>query len=265
MSHADEKTTRPVPPPLGNLLARYLDQRAVDQAEGLTAPDLGGEVVPFDAAPVQTVDARLAWQEATAVLNATVPAKTLNVPPEWPLVVLGQEPVVALAFAAGNFPQMVRQFQPMLHQGKLGELRTPAGRPIPAPALTVWAEQTLAKKVYPQAILALGALRLARHFDRADELAQQHRAEVPPAWRAAYANEEAALLWHRGRAEPAADLWNAQPESVAVLFNRGMAALFLDRPAAALASLTRAAEALPETGAWFHLAQLYLTLARMHA
>jgi hypothetical protein len=264
MSH-DETITRPVPPPLGDLLARYLDRRAVDQADGLTVPDLGGEVTPFDAAPVQTVDARLAWQEANAFLSGATPAKTPAVPPEWPVVVLGQEPIVALAFAAGNFPQMVRQFQPMLHQGKLGELRTPAGRPIQAPALVAWAEQTLAKKVFPQGLSALGALRLARHYDRAAELTEVHRADVPAEWREAFANEEAALLWHRGRVEESARLWNAQDETVPVLFNRGMAALFLDKPTEALGSLTRAAEGLPETGAWFHLAQLYLTLARMHA
>ena len=87
------------------------------------------------------------------------------------------------------------------------------------------------------------------------------RCKPPAEWRAAHANEEAALAWHRGRADEAAALWQKQSESVPVLFNRGMAALFLGDAVTAHEALTRAAAALPETGAWHHLARLYLALA----
>jgi predicted Zn-dependent protease len=86
---------------------------------------------------------------------------------------------------------------------------------------------------------------------------------VPAAWRAAWTNETAALAWQRGRVEDAVRLWTALPESVPVLFNRGMAALFLSRPAEARASLAQAAAQLPEDSAWHHLARLYLALAEM--
>jgi hypothetical protein len=46
-----------------------------------------------------------------------------------------------------------------------------------------------------------------------------------------------------------------------VLFNRGMAALFLGESADARAALSRAVALLPESSAWHHLARLYLTLA----
>ncbi len=92
---------------------------------------------------------------------------------------------------------------------------------------------------------------------------QRHRAAVPAAWQAAWANEEAALAWHRGRPEEAAALWQEQPESLPVLFNRGMAALFLGRPGEARAPLSAAIARLPEDSGWHHLACLYLALAEM--
>jgi hypothetical protein len=50
---------------------------------------------------------------------------------------------------------------------------------------------------------------------------------------------------------------------VPVWFNRGLAALFLNEANTARALLRQAAEKLPETGAWHHLARLYLALAEM--
>jgi len=51
------------------------------------------------------------------------------------------------------------------------------------------------------------------------------------------------------------------PDSVPILFNRGMAALFLDRPADARAALRTAVEKIPESSGWHHLGRLYLALA----
>src|SRR5438270_863579 len=86
---------------------------------------------------------------------------------------------------------------------------------------------------------------------------KQAAARAPAALRA---NEEAALLWHRGRYEDAAKMWQTQEDSTAVLFNRGMAALFLGRAADAVTPLTEATRRLPETDAWHHLGRLYLAL-----
>ena len=107
--------------------------------------------------------------------------------------------------------------------------------------------------------MAAGVLRVAGQFDAAADLLRGWRPSSE--WRAVHANEEAALAWHRGQAKEAAALWQNQPDSVPVLFNRGMAALFLGDAATAQAALTAATAALPETGAWHHLGRLYLALA----
>jgi hypothetical protein len=53
------------------------------------------------------------------------------------------------------------------------------------------------------------------------------------------------------------------PATAPAQFNRGMAALFTDRPAAARPLLKAAIAQLPESSAWHHLGRLYLTLAEM--
>ena len=134
---------------------------------------------------------------------------------------------------------------------------------MPGPTLGDWVAGLVRKPAYPQILVALGVLRLARHYDEAANLLQQQRTHVPAQWQAAWSNEEAALAWHRGQAEEAAQLWRSQPESVPVLFNRGMAALFLAQPAESRLWLSQAVAHLPETSAWHHLGRLYLALAEM--
>jgi tetratricopeptide (TPR) repeat protein len=185
----------------------------------------------------------------------------LQAPPDWPALVAAQQPAAALAFAMGNFPQLVRHIQPLLHTDKLSELRPKAGQPIPAPGLLTWAAQTAKKKQFPETLLALGALRLAHQFDKADELVAKHRADVPKEWQPAFANEEAALAWHRGRADDALKMWQSQQDSTPVLFNRGMALLFSGKPTEARKPLDAAIAQLPEESAWHHLGKLYLALA----
>jgi tetratricopeptide (TPR) repeat protein len=256
----------PGQPPLAELLARYLQRQVSDHAAGLGAEAVG-EVVPFEAAPVQPVDARLAWEEAVYPLSFLAPkakARSWPAPPQWPQLVAGHEPAMALAFCVGNFPQLLRNFQPLLQTANLAALR-PAGdsRPTAAPALADWANEAARRNQFPQTLLALGGLRLAKHFDQAAELLARPETDVPAEWRAAWANEAAALAWHRGRGEEALAAWQEQADSIPVLFNRGMAELFLDRPAQARAPLGQAVQQLPDDSAWHHLARLYLTLAEI--
>jgi hypothetical protein len=123
--------------------------------------------------------------------------------------------------------------------------------------LLEWATAT---RGYPQVLLAAGVLRLARHFETAENLLHS-TSKIPASWQPVRANEEAALAWHCGRAEEALALWQAQKDSVPVLFNRGMASLFLGRISEARTALAESVAQLPDTSAWHHLGHLYLALA----
>ena len=48
-----------------------------------------------------------------------------------------------------------------------------------------------------------------------------------------------------------------------MLFNRGMAALFLGKKKHAENAFLQANAKVPETSSWYHLGQLYLTFARL--
>ena len=256
MTRPSHTADRATPPALAELFAEYLKGQTAAQAVGLGFAEPDGEVEPYESVPVQPVDPALAWTDALAVAGHFQTAKTnWTTPPDWPVLVAAQEPAVALTFSLGNFPQMVRNLHPLLAGGDLTTLRDGPVRGAPAPALV---ESARTQVGYPQTLLGAGVLRLARQFDEAADLL---KGKPPAEWRATHANEEAALAWRRGRADEAAALWLKQPESVPALFNRGMAALFLGDAVTAHEALTKAAAALPETGAWHHLARLYLALA----
>jgi tetratricopeptide (TPR) repeat protein len=215
---------------------------------------------------VQPIDPRPAWDEALAAVRAQAAAVELRgwqAPPSWPQLVVAHEPAAAVAFSLGNFPQLVRNLHLLTQKADLSELRPVSGHAVCPPALLEWAAQAGRKGQYPQALLAAGVLRLAKQFEQADELLGSLEASVPGEWRDALANEKAALLWHRGRAEEARALWRTLPATVPVLFNRGMAALFSNQPQEARTALEEAVSRLPEAGAWHHLGRLYLALAEM--
>ncbi len=250
------QANRPTPPALSELFAEYLRGQAAAQAEGLGFAASGAEVEPYEAAPVQPVDPKQAWADARTAADLFGVKAVWSPPPDWPALVAGQEPALALALCLGNYPQMVRHLHPLLVGGRpdLAALRAGPTSSPEAPTLVEWAR---ASHGYPATLLPAGVLRLAGQFDAAAELL--HR-PAPEEWRAVHANEEAALAWHRGRPEESAASWRKQAESIPVLFNLGMAALFLGDAATAREALTQATAALPETGAWHHLGRLYLAL-----
>jgi hypothetical protein len=257
MTRTPEPTDRPAPLALAELFARYLGRQAEAQASGLGHAEPTGAVEPHDAVLMQPVDPRLARADAVAAAGFLgAPKADWPVLPEWPAVVAAQEPAAAVPFCLGNFPQMMRDLQPLL-SGGVPMAAGPVAAPLPVPGMAVWAER---QKDYPGALLAVGILRLARCFDAA-EAALGRAEDVPAAWRAVHANEAAALAWHRGRHAEALAMWETQDASVPVLFNRGMALLFLGRPAEAREVLSEAVAGLSETSAWHHLGQLYRTLA----
>ncbi len=255
----------PTQPTLPDLLARYLDRQSSAHGEGLGFAEATDEVVPFDAVPVQPVEPRLAWNEALAVLrsfNLNVDVRKTVAPPEWPALVATHEPELALPFCLGNFPQMVRHLPGLLHASGEAAVRAPSGSAPVQSDLVAWAERTVQAGAYPSVLIATAVLRLARQHEAASRLLSGIQ-NVATGWQAVVANEEAALAWQRGDLARAAALWRAQPESAPVLFNRGLAALFLGEPAVARTDFGQAAALLPDDLAWHHLARLYLALAEM--
>lgn len=257
MSTAPETPNRPGTCDLSALFASYLRRQAHAHAEGLGYAEPTEEVVPHEAVPVQPVDPRLAWNDGLAVAAhfAAAPLASVSVPPDWPALVAAQVPALAVAFCLGNYPQLVRSVHPLL-AGELPAPRVVPSRPVGVAALVEWARKP---RSCPESLLAAGLLRLAGCFDEAETIL---RTAVPSAWQALAANEQAALAWQRGRSEEALALWSANEPSVPVLFNRGMAGLFLGRPADAQANLERAVAQLPETSSWYHLGHLYLAVAQ---
>jgi tetratricopeptide (TPR) repeat protein len=217
--------------------------------------------------PVQPLDPKLAWDEALAVLPLYHPlspgTNRRKAPPHWSQLVAGHESIVAIAFSAGNFPQLMRNFHTILTQPNLVEMRPTGGQPAAASDLRGWADDIAAKKQYPEMLLALGAFRLARQFDEADKFVNAHDANIPSEWRAGWENEKAALAWHSGRCEEARQMWRALEPTAPVLFNRGMSALFAHDFTDAKQQLTAAIAQLPASSAWHHLGRLYLTLTEL--
>jgi hypothetical protein len=251
-----------VQPNLSDLLARYLERQADARAVGIASYD--GEVLPYEVGPVQPLDPKLAWDEAQTVLQFYgSAAQRRQAPPNWAHLVGNHESTVAVAFAAGNFPQLMRNFQAILARPNLAEMRPEAGRPAAAADVAAWVADVARNKQYPQMLIALGTLRLAKHFEAADAFVRAHDADVPADWRSAWENEKAAVAWHSGRCDEARKIWDALEPTVPVLFNRGMAALFAGDAGLAKQHLSAALAQLPASSSWHHLGRLFVILADM--
>lgn len=231
-------------PTLEDLMVRFLASRSDAAAAAVEHGE--GEVEPHEVAAGFRVDPRAAWTDATT--NTAAPS---TLPPEWTTLVNQPASAFAVPMAAGNFPQRVHDLQPLLTRFQPAELR-PTGSQQPTPGLS-GLRGWIAKNGSTHPVLAAGLARVIGDFDTAEKF-------LP----ADAANERAALLWHRGECEAAAAAWAGMPETPAVLFNRGMAALFLGKFAEAKATLAKAVAALPETNGWGELARLYLAVAEIH-
>lgn len=248
-------------PSLQDLMLRYIEQKSVaDEGEVL---NLTGEVELHSATSTIPVEPRTAWQEAQVALNVSRGSK-IATPPEWANWVFAAGQVTAIPFAAGNFPQDVQDLASLVESQPLSRLR-PNGvaRGPVSRATQQWVDQRVKSGQFLELLLAIGVLRRAGDFAQAAEVLKQAQATAPVEQRGLLANEEGALLWHQGRAEDALRAWESADDSVPTLFNRGMALLFLDRATEARPLLRKAAEKLPESSAWHHLAGLYAALAEM--
>lgn len=250
-------------PDLGQLLTKFLQRRGIEQP----AVEATGEVVPFQAIAVLPVDPTTAFHEAVATagyfLKQTAAAsfEEMKSPSDWVALVRNQESTVAVPMCLGNFPQLLRDVGPLLSDRPRSELRSKGSASVTLPGLAEWGQKMAAKSRWAEALLAAGALRLAGQLDAASDLLLAVREAAPTSWQNLILNEQAALAWQRGEFGQAKQMWDSHPaaDNPVVLFNRGLAALFMDRPDEAAALLTRAADALPEDSSWHHLARMYVT------
>jgi tetratricopeptide (TPR) repeat protein len=235
-------------PSLEDLMIRFLASRSDAAA---TAVELGeGDVEPHEVATGFRVDPWAAWNDATSQITAA----SVPLPPDWATLVNQPAGAFAVPMALGNFPQRVRDLHPLLTKFDPDELR-PTGTQTPMSgfaALRSW----ISKNSAAHALVAAGLARAIGDFETAEKLLTTNDP--------ATANERAALLWQQGRCEEALAAWNAMTETPAVLFNRGMALLFLGKLAEAKIALAEASDKLPETSGWKTLTLLYLSVAEIH-
>jgi tetratricopeptide (TPR) repeat protein len=260
MNDLQKNNRPPGAPDLARLLAQYLKREAASAPASACLP---GEVVPHEASLAQPLDPRLAQEGAASVFRyyqPESPSLGVQFPPEWQSLVANVEPQLGVPFAAGNFPQLVRDLQSLFRgHDNAGANSNPAAG-SPAGSLMNWAARQ--QEPFGQ-LLAAGLLRLGRYFPQADETLARAERRLPRELLPALTNERAALAWHRGETEQAAELWMHQPPGVPSLFNRGMAALFLGRAAEARPPLRQVVAQIPEADPWHHLGQLYLALAEI--
>lgn len=262
MSRVGQNTDSPFQPPRPNeLLARYLRQQAEAEKAGLTGSE-SGEVTLYDSGPVHPVDAQVAWREALTAAALLAPELDDWQPPsDWPRLVARHEPVFDLPLSLGNFPQLVRQLQPLLTAPELGELLPKSIESNDETEPPAWVLRAGESGNAEAMLIAAAALRLARQFRHASELLARIADTGDPALRPLIENERAAIAWHRGDREEAYAMWQRLPDGPVAWFNRGMAALFLGRKDEARAALQHAIAMLDDNTAWYHLACLYRTLA----
>jgi hypothetical protein len=242
-------------PTIESLMVRFLANRS-DAASAVETGE--SEVEPYEVAAGFRVDPRAAWLDATAHIasdtgGGTQPPPVVQPPSEWAALVAQPAAAFALPMAAGHFPQRVKDLQPLLAKFDPKELR-PSGTQAATPGfagLRNW----ITKNGTNNSLVAAGIARTLGDFDTADKLL---------AGAGGASNDRAATLWAKGQCVEALAEWDAMTETPAVLFNRGMARLFLGQLADAKTALQKATDTIPETSGWNALARLYLAVAEIH-
>lgn len=250
---------------LAALTSRFLDRQRHARAEGISELP-AAEVEPHDSSAGFAADPRSAWRDAVAALrwlgNEPVPGN-VSPPPGWVSLVAVRLPAVALPFASGHFPQLVRDLPALLRRES--KWLSDDG-PIDfsqRSAFVGWVKTATSSGRFPEALLGLGLCRLSGDLDLAERCVADLGPQVPESWRAAWDNELAALAWLRGDQRGAEEIWRTLPERPPILFNRGLAALFAGRAEEARQHFEFVCTQLPEDTSWYQLAELYSALSRL--
>jgi hypothetical protein len=244
-------------PSLKDLTARFLAAKA---AHATGDPEDGGEVTPHEVAGGFRTPTKLTWDEALAVFRLFgVEPEKLATPPEWAAFVNLEAATLGVPLAAGLYPQRFRQLPGQLADGaRPHTLSAPETQPG-FPALRGWIRKAMGSRSATTLLVASGVAAVLGDHQEADAVLSSAEAHCSGPWRAAWENQKAAVLWLTGRHDEAARAWASQSDRPAIEFNRGLAALFGSKPAAA--PFQAAAAGLPESSGWSHLAKLYGAIA----
>ena len=234
-------------PSLATLTERLLSAQTFAADAAMEA-----EVEPYEVIAGFRVDARTAWNDAILPLKL-LGCKDLptTLPTEWNSFAAALIGTAAVPMAAGNFPQQVRDLQPLLEAENLSAFRPDALVPETGYAdLRGW----IAKQASATADLQVLAAGIARSLGDDVEIPLGMSEELTQ-------NELAAKFWQSGQHEAAQRIWLTLDDTPVICFNRGMALLFNGHNEDAVQHLKTAADALSDMSGWSHLAELYLALA----
>lgn len=247
-------------PMLSDLMAAYLRRLAASPQTGLVS-GAAREVEPYDAVPTQVLDPVQTWAEATVALREQGIESPAESPSIWASVVFGAEAATAVPMAAGHFPQAVRDLAQLARSVEGQSKPQPNSSPLPIDGLDNWIGETSDQSTASELCVAAGLLRLARRPEDAERLLRSLRKSCGKQFVAAIDNEIASTMWARGERAEAVKVWDSLPESVPVLFNRGMSALFTGIRQKARENLVKAIATMDDGSGWRHLARLYMALA----
>jgi hypothetical protein len=252
-SHAEK-----MPPSLEKLFSSYLAQ-----SESQVPPSRPGQVEPYDSGVSQPTDAVLAWRGALSGLAGLAEqGKAVERPADWATLVHEHTSCPAVAMAAGNYPQLMRDLPGLLQADDLADLLAAPMTVHDFPDLLPWADRA-ARQSFAGKMLAAGVLRLAGHCEDADRcLREEHN--LSKAELQILHNERAVLAWSRGDREAAIRVWACLPVSPVSQFNLGMSKLFT-KPEEAGPALESAIKCLNDDDPWRHLAGIYLALAELRS
>lgn len=229
-----------------------------------SALDELGQVEPHEMTVGLRTDPRTAWTQSIEALGTAVDQLKVTAPSDWGRLIVRQNAVAALPFAIGNYPQRVRELGTLIQTNDLSKLLEQSKQDSDVSKnLGQWCEKHIESGKMPQAMIAAALYRVSGDLETASRTLEVLVKTAPFEWTTTLENERAALLWETGRHAQARAMWESLPDTNPVMFNRGMAALFMGDAKSAIAQLRKLVSQLPESSAWHHLASVYLALAEM--
>jgi tetratricopeptide (TPR) repeat protein len=234
-------------PTLETLTARFLARQSISP-EGVEIQ----EVEPHDVLTGFRASAASTWKDATAALALFETGAVLGLPPEWAAFVAGLNDISILPLSIGAVPQRVRAIgatptvDNQTSHGSFSKLRQ-------------WIAVRKAGTTAIDKIIAGAMLRTMGDFAEA-ETCFAAAAKLSDCPHDLLANERATLKWYRGDVAGALAMWDAMPDSPVASFNRGVAQWVLGRNDQAAPAFANAANRLPDSTGWSHLAGMAMLM-----